>query len=81
MPQRGGTKEGDGGACGGATSPRKPIPLPSYEPWQEREEDRQTFTCFLEDAERHRRERVREERQRRHGWLTVDVGPMMVLAH
>jgi hypothetical protein len=55
-------------------------PLSFYQPRQEREEDQRILTCFLEDTERRCRERVREERQRR-GWLTVDVGLMMVLAH
>jgi hypothetical protein len=36
----------------------------SYEPWQERAEDAKTFTEYLEDAERHRRQVV-EDRQRR----------------
>jgi hypothetical protein len=29
--------------------------IPSYQPWQQREDDMRTFTGFLEDAERHRR--------------------------
>jgi hypothetical protein len=37
--------------------------------WQEREEDQRTFTSFLEDAERRRREWVTEERQHRHGMV------------
>jgi hypothetical protein len=40
-------------------------PLPSYQPWHECQEDRLTFTSFLEDAERRRRKRVTEERNRR----------------
>jgi hypothetical protein len=56
-------------------------PLPFYQPGQEREEDQRIFTYFLENTERRCRERVRKERQCRCGWLTVDVGPMMVLAH
>jgi hypothetical protein len=39
-------------------------PLPSYQPWQHREDDMRTFTFFLEDAKRRRRQVV-EDRQRR----------------
>jgi hypothetical protein len=39
-------------------------PLASFEPWQERTEDRETFTDYLEDAARCRLQ-VREDRQRR----------------
>jgi hypothetical protein len=40
--------------------------LASFDPWQERQEDRLTFTSFLESTERRRRERVTEERHRRN---------------
>jgi hypothetical protein len=43
------------------------MPLSSYQHLQEREEDRRNFTCYLDESKRRCRERVREDRQRRHG--------------
>jgi hypothetical protein len=45
-------------------------PLALFDPWAERREERRTFTTFLEDAERHHRERVLEESQRRRGMVS-----------
>jgi hypothetical protein len=42
------------------------------------EVERRTFTSFLEDAERHRRERVSKESRRRRGMVSA-VGSMMEL--
>jgi hypothetical protein len=44
---------------------QKLVPLASFDPWAERQEECRTFTSFLEDAERHRRERVLDESRRR----------------
>jgi hypothetical protein len=49
-------------------------PLASFDPWAERQEERLTFTSFLEDAERHRHERVSEERRRRRGMVSRRPG-------
>jgi hypothetical protein len=40
-------------------------PLLSFDASSQREEERRTFTSFLENAERHRRERASEESRRR----------------
>jgi hypothetical protein len=45
-------------------------PLPSFDALAQREEERRTFTSFLEDAERCRRERVSEESHRRRGMVS-----------
>jgi hypothetical protein len=45
-------------------------PLPSFDASAQREEDRHTFTSFLEDAERDRRERASEENRRRRGMVS-----------
>jgi hypothetical protein len=45
-------------------------------------EEHLTFTSFLEDAERHRREHVSEERRRYRGMVPADqAGPMTALGH
>jgi hypothetical protein len=54
--------------------PRKPVPLPFYQPGQEREEDQRIFTYFLENTKRRCRERVRKEQQR-HCGLVDGTGP------
>jgi hypothetical protein len=43
--------------------------LSSYPPWQQRVDEQRTFTSFLGDTERRRRERVTEERHRRRVML------------
>jgi hypothetical protein len=45
-------------------------PLPSFDASAQREEERHTFTSFLEDAERHRREPVSEESRRCRGMVS-----------
>jgi hypothetical protein len=45
-------------------------PLPSFDASTQREEERHTFTSFLEDAERDRRERAAEENRRRRGMVS-----------
>jgi hypothetical protein len=61
---------------------RTQYPLTSYHPWQEREDELRNCTSFLEDAERRRCDRVREEWQRRCGMVDQreNVGGMTVLA-
>jgi hypothetical protein len=55
-------------------------PLPSFDASAQREEERHTFTSFLEDAERDRRERASEENRRRRRMVST-AGPMMDLGH
>jgi hypothetical protein len=45
-------------------------PLPSFDASAQRQEERRTFSSFLEDAEHRRRERVSEESHRRHGMVS-----------
>jgi hypothetical protein len=45
-------------------------PLPSFDASAQREEERRTFTSFLEDAEHHHRERTSEENRRRRGMVS-----------
>jgi hypothetical protein len=45
-------------------------PLPSFDASAQREEEHRTFTSFLEDAERDRRERASEENRRRRGMVS-----------
>jgi hypothetical protein len=45
-------------------------PLPSFDASAQREEERRTFTSFLEDAERRYRERVSEESRRHCGMVS-----------
>jgi hypothetical protein len=45
-------------------------PVPVFDASAQREEERRTFTSFLEDAERHRRERVSKESRRRLGMVS-----------
>jgi hypothetical protein len=44
--------------------------LPSFDASAQREEERHTFTSFLEDTVRHRRERASEESRRRRGMVS-----------
>jgi hypothetical protein len=44
--------------------------LPSFDASAQREEERRTFTSFLEDAERDRHERASEENHRRRGMVS-----------
>jgi hypothetical protein len=45
-------------------------PLPSFDASAQRQEERRTFTSFIEDAERRRRERVSEESHRYRGMVS-----------
>jgi hypothetical protein len=45
-------------------------PLPSFDASAQQQEEHRTFTSFLEDAERFRRERVSEESRRRRGMVS-----------
>jgi hypothetical protein len=45
-------------------------PLPSFDASAKREDERRIFTSFLEDAERHHRERASEENRRCRGMVS-----------
>jgi hypothetical protein len=45
-------------------------PLPSFDASAQREVERRTFTSFLEEAERDRRQRAAEENRRRRGMVS-----------
>jgi hypothetical protein len=47
-----------------------PYPLPSFDASAQQEEERRTFTSFLEEAERDRHDRAAEENYRCHGMVS-----------
>jgi hypothetical protein len=55
-------------------------PLASFDPWAERQEERCTFTSFLDDAERRHHERVSEESRSRCGMVPCRPGRWVVNA-
>jgi hypothetical protein len=68
------TESGAGNGGGGAPATQNQYPVTLFDPWAERQEERMTFTSFLEDDKRHRRKRVSGERRRCHRMVSRRPG-------